>query len=121
MFNSARPDWQQFGLFDSQGWALLVLGLATWRVTSLLVEEGGPWNLLGRLRHRLGVRYDEASRAYGLNVLSEALTCAWCLSLWTGAGWTIFWLATGRLALWVALPFCLSAAAVVVQRLVGKE
>lgn len=93
----------------------LVFGLATWRVASLLVEEDGPWDLLGRLRYRLGVRYDEESQPYGTNVLAKALTCVWCLSLWVGIAWSVLWLCAGQHALWAALPFAFSAVAVVLN------
>lgn len=89
----------------------VLMGLATWRLASLAVKEDGPWDLLCRLRHLIGVRYDEHSRAYGLNVVASGLTCVWCASVWVGGLLTVAYLAW-PVATWLAcLPLALSAAA----------
>lgn len=83
---------------------LTLAGLATWRLTHLLVAEDGPWDLLVRFR-----------RAVGTGVLGELLDCFSCLSLWiaaplaylVGASWP------ERALLWPAL----SALACVLERL----
>jgi hypothetical protein len=70
-------------------YALVVL--AAWRVTSLLVREDGPFDLLARFRYLIGVRYNELSEPYGTNVVASAFACTWCLSVWIGflaAGFT---------------------------------
>ena len=64
---------------------LLVSILATWRVSSLLVNESGPYDILGRFRDWVGVAYDESSRPYGKNVVAAMLLCLWCTSFWVGA------------------------------------
>lgn len=67
--------------------------LATWRLTHLLVSEDGPWDLVVRLRSRLGD--SEAGRA---------MDCFYCTSLWLAMpmaflaarspwGWLLCWLA----------------------------
>ena len=98
---------------------LLVLGLATWRLTSLLNAESGPYNILTRLRYLIGVRYNDHSEPYGKNQVAEMILCTWCLSVWVGLilgityyFWRDFW--------WVMVPFSLSAVAIVIERLVGE-
>jgi hypothetical protein len=50
---------------------LLRLTLATWRITSLLVQERGPYALLLRLReHHAGTE------------VGKALECVWCTSVY---------------------------------------
>lgn len=95
----------------------ILLGLATWRLTSLLVNEEGPWDMLARIRHWLGVRYDQQSNAYGLNMVARALTCVWCASMWVAAFWVCLYLIF-PMAKWIAMPFALSAAAIMIERLV---
>lgn len=97
---------------------LLLLGLATWRLTSLLVNEDGPFDLFVKLRWLLGVRFDEQSQRQGTNMLAKGLLCIWCTSIWVAAGWAgLFTIATEASRL-LALPLALSAAAIVVERLV---
>lgn len=73
-------------------WPSFVLAsLAVWRISHLLALEDGPFDLIVRLRIRLG----EAGRV---------LDCFYCMSLWvaalmalfvspTGQGWWCIWLA----------------------------
>ena len=63
----------------------LILALATWRVTSLLVSEDGPWFMFVKLRVWMGVRYDsETLQPIADNVIASAFLCLWCLSFWVG-------------------------------------
>ena len=94
---------------------LVILALATWRLTSLLVWEDGPFEFFARLRHGLGVRYDEANNAYGTNWLANGIVCPACASVWFGIAWGtayMLWHPTWM----IALPFALSAGAIVVER-----
>lgn len=74
-------------------WRFGLAALAVWRVTHLLAEEDGPWDLIARLRGRLGA-----------NILGRLMDCFYCLSLWialplavlTSNGWfglAVHWLA----------------------------
>lgn len=98
-----------------------ILGLATWRLTSLLVYEAGPYELLARFRRTIGVYYDERSRAQGRNEFARAFTCAWCLSVWIGAAVAGAYYLSSELTVAAALPFALSAIAVLVESIVGEE
>jgi len=61
---------------------LIELILACWRLSSLIVFEDGPFDIFGKLRNAAGVRYTEDTTPYGTNVVSEAMTCLWCTSVW---------------------------------------
>lgn len=83
---------------------LIILILATWRLTSLVLREDGPWKLFVHLRTILG-RTD---------VGIGALSCFWCLSVWIGTLLSL-------LSLWgyghlVMLPLALSAAAIGMEK-----
>lgn len=56
---------------------LVLVGLATWRVSSLLVYEDGPWHVFDRMRGRIGLH-----DAGEMGVVQEAFSCVWCLSVW---------------------------------------
>ena len=60
----------------------VLLVLATWRITSMVVREDGPFSAFARLRKLIGVRYDAHSVAYGTNTLAEGILCVWCASVW---------------------------------------
>lgn len=69
---------------------VIIVGLTVWRISSLLVREDGPYDVLAKVRHTAGVRYDEYSRAIGQNVIAKALTCVWCISIWVAGGAALF-------------------------------
>ena len=94
---------------DSDGlyagiWLRFVLGvLATWRVSHLIVSEDGPWNVIARLRRRLG-----ATQA------GQWMDCFGCTSLWVAAPFAPFVVrGTMEVAIcWLAL----SGAALLLQQ-----
>lgn len=61
---------------------LLIAVLATWRISSLLVREDGPFDIFALIRTVAGVKYDENSNAYSGNVFGKMLLCLWCTSIW---------------------------------------
>lgn len=84
---------------------LFLLGtLAVWRVTHFLHAEDGPWDLVARLRRRLGDGF-----------WGGLVECFYCLSLWVAApfAYLLGEEVPERLLLWPAL----SAAAIVLERL----
>ena len=93
----------------------VILALATWRLTSLLVWEDGPFEVFARIRHVLGVRYDEGNVPYGENWLAKGVVCPACTSVWFGIFWAVAYLLWPDVV-WVALPFALSAGAGIVER-----
>lgn len=94
---------------------LLVGGLATWRMASLLAEEDGPWGILEWLRVKMGMKFDAMSQPYGATEIAKTILCIWCSTPWIGAAWAAFWLAAPRAAFALAMPFALSAVALIVN------
>lgn len=94
----------------------LILALATWRISSLLVNEDGPWAMFARLRAVVGVYYDESLQRQADAVLAGVFNCVWCMSVWAGLAWAVAYYAWPALTVWMALPLALSAAAIVVER-----
>ena len=97
--------------------ALLVLGLATWRISSLLVSEEGPFGILVKFRYIIGIRYDELSNPVGTNVIADLFTCVWCASVWIGLFFAILWFINHDLAFIVSFPFALSSVAVIIDQI----
>jgi len=98
----------------------LVLALATWRLTSLLVWEDGPFEVFAKLRHRLGVRYDEMSQPYGSNWFAKGVVCPACASVWFGTMWGIAYLLWNP-TWYIAFLFALSAGAIIVESLIADK
>jgi hypothetical protein len=47
----------------------IILALATWRLSNLLVNESGPYDVFERVRARVGVYYDDYGSPQGRNEL----------------------------------------------------
>lgn len=58
--------------------------LATWRLTSLLVNEPGPYDVFGQFRDIVGIEYDELGRKIFTSELAKMFGCFWCCSIWVG-------------------------------------
>jgi hypothetical protein len=86
--------------------------LATWRLTSLLHKEDGPFDVFALARDAAGVRYDELSRPVSENPVGKALTCFWCTSIWSA-------LIVSRGSLLKALAY--SAGAILIEGLRGRS
>lgn len=93
-------------------WLRLILAaLATWRLTYMLTEELGPFDVFKRIRDRVGVYYLREDGWPDTN-LGRLFSCCKCMSMWTGV---LF----GFLALtplwWAAIPFAMSAPVVFIR------
>ncbi len=95
----------------------LIIALGTWRLSSLLADEDGPFTIFGRLRHAVGVRYDERSQRYGTNELAKMVMCLWCNSIWLGVVATALYYWQASLTLLMCFPFAISAFAIIVTEL----
>lgn len=89
-----EPSWQE----------LLLVMLATWRITHLLANEDGPGEIVLRLRVRLGASW-----------LGRLMDCFYCLSLWVALP-AAACVATG-LGGWIVAWLGLSGAACLLERL----
>lgn len=103
---------------------LLIAALAVYRLTYMLNAEAGPGDIFGRLRARVGVKYDQYSNPQGTNWISEGILCFYCLSVWIAFAVTVL-VAIGiilnrlDLALWVLFPFAISGGAVFLKKWAG--
>lgn len=95
---------------------LIILILATWRISSLFVNEDGPFDMFARLRALVGIRYNELSNAYSTNVLAGLFNCLWCFSVWVGLALMISYSQYPNQTILVCLPFALSAGAIMVDK-----
>ncbi len=87
---------------------LLIGALAVWRITHLLQAEDGPWEVVVRLRRRLGAGF-----------WGKLMDCFYCLSVWIAlpAAWWLGQSWPERLILWPAL----SGAAILLERVTNPN
>lgn len=71
----------------------LLIGLAAWRLTSLLSSEAGPFDVFQRIREMFGVTHDDGGVVFGVpqTFMAMLITCPWCLGVWMAAGCWILW------------------------------
>lgn len=67
----------------------LIICLAVWNLTSLLVQEEGPFKMFTRIRFWAGVDIgpdNKLYKRYGINTVQDtiagAFMCVWCMSRW---------------------------------------
>lgn len=60
---------------------LVESGLATWRISHMLVYEAGPFDIFVKMRTHFGIEHDDndVPIAWPHGVVFQ---CVWCLSVW---------------------------------------
>lgn len=100
----------------------ILLGiLATWRLTSLLNRERGPYDILVKFRKLLGVRFDEYSEPYATKNLAEGVLCFRCCSVWGGTAIALLMALMG-IQRWLDVPLlilALSSGGIVIEELLS--
>ncbi len=90
---------------------VLLVGLAAWRIGSLLVYERGPFAIFERLREVFTIG-DGDDPGHLRREVSAALDCVWCITVWASiALWLLYPVAPQVVALLAAMTI-----AVVVER-----
>ena len=96
---------------------LLIAALATWRLSSLLVNEGGPGDVFHRMRDRFGA-YVLGEDDRPQTNLGRLFACVWCLSVWAAVPVSML----AVTPLWVLLiPLALSAAAIALNEMIQNS
>ena len=93
----------------------LILALATWRISSLLANEAGPYDIFERSRKCAGTYYDEYSNPQGKNELAKMLICLWCNSIWIGLVLAVGYWLLGDFVVWLSLPLALSTITILID------
>ena len=96
---------------------VILLGLANWRLASLLAKESGPFHIFKKLRELTGIKHDQQSVVFSVpeKFWAELISCVWCTSVWTGIFWAVLFFVSPKIAIILALPLALSSVAVVIE------
>jgi len=96
----------------------IILIMAIWRLSSLIAREDGLFDVFGKIRVMLGVRYDKHGFPYGSTHISEGLICMWCNSIWLGILFAITYHFYPDITIALSFPFALSTGALVMERII---
>lgn len=103
---------------------LIIAALAVYRLTFMLNAEAGPGDIFGRLRARMGVKFDQYSNPYSDHWIGQGVLCYYCLSVWIAFGISALVLAAfafnrADIAFWGLLPFALSGISIFLKKWTG--
>jgi len=94
---------------------LIIVILATWRLSSLIAGEDGPWNIFLRLRLKLGFEYDKHSKLIAKTELAKGMECPYCNSIWI-ASFLVLPLVSNPIE-WLYYLLAVSAGAIIVDKI----
>lgn len=99
---------------------IILLGLATWRISSLFVNEDGPFRVFEKLRGYLDFDLNEQGKEVPpnkvLGLLNDLLGCVWCLSIWVAAGLYLLWMLFPAFTEGFCTIFAVSAIAILIDK-----
>ena len=100
---------------------IVLMGLATWRLTSLLGEEAGPFKLFTRLREVLGIEHycDGLPMQYPNTFFGKLWSCVYCLSVWVAGFMVAFYVFLPDPAIIFALWLSLSTITILIEEEYG--
>lgn len=112
------------------GVELAVMGLAAWRLSSLLgnVDEHGPYDALTQLRAAAGVvfgednipTYDPLAPRWKQE-LTKGILCHWCNSVWIGGAIGVAYAILPTVTVTLCLPFALSTLVIIAMRMIDSS
>jgi hypothetical protein len=100
---------------------IVILILATWRISSLLANEAGPAGVLDSLRHWLGIRHNDIGERYSMSAVGDEILCQWCTSLWIGAVLGLLYWLWPLVTVYVTLPLALSTGTILIMTSKGLQ
>ena len=97
---------------------LVVMGLAVWRMSSLLTSEKGPLHIFVHIRELARIKHSDTGKVSVIpeTFWGELLSCVWCISPYIALVATVLYLLFGSVIVWCCLPLALSAFAILVHR-----
>lgn len=98
---------------------LIIIGLACWRISSMVVGEEGPWFVFDNIRRlvKAGDYNDlpEPDRRWFIGIFE----CVWCCSMWVGIAYAAIYYISPEFSVLCAVPFAISAISIVVHHMIG--
>lgn len=106
---------------------LMIAGLATWRISYLLVYEKGPWQLSRKLREWAGIQHNEDGDPIAIpdSMPGAVFGCTWCMSVWVAMVVTVVMVPSLPMSViqavrLAAITMAVSAVAIVVGEVIDR-
>lgn len=99
--------------------ALVVLSLAVWRISHLLMVESGPFRIFVHLRKLMGIEHDadDEPNLWPNTYFGQMFECPYCLTMNLAIVFGLLWIFFPTITLYIALPFAISTMALLVNGL----
>lgn len=96
----------------------IILSLATFRLSSLLVNETGPWWIFVKIRKIAGIQHDQTGdiMSWDDKFFAEVLVCVWCTSVWVATGLMILWHYFPIPTIFISTIFAFSTVAILANK-----
>jgi len=97
--------------------AMLIIGCATWRLSHMILFEGGPFDFFIEIREEIGIEHDVdgSPLVYPDSLFGSLFSCLSCMSMWVAIGFIIVLLIFPTLTIVLSMPFAVSAIAVMID------
>ena len=102
---------------------IILLGLACFRLSSLFVNEDGPFKMFRKLREKFGITHYENGIICEIpdKFLCNLFSCVWCLSVWISGALVVGYIFLPTPTIYFSLWLSLSTIAMVIQWLVAHS
>lgn len=94
---------------------LVVVGLASWRLAYLLVEESGPFDLIVNFRKAIGVNDVQQP-----GMLTRLFACVLCMSGWTTPALMLCWWSGIDVLAWIVIGLACWGLAAAIHLLTNR-
>lgn len=81
----------------------IILSIALWRLTMLIVHDSLPFELGDKFRDKIGVNYDDFGEQVATNQLAQLFTCVWCMGIWISLPFALYFYRENFFIYWLAL------------------
>jgi hypothetical protein len=99
-------------------WEFIIIILSVWRIVTFIQDESGPWDVMLKIRSKLGIVHDDDKCPTGWpdGLIGGLFKCFWCLSFWVGIIVLLIWL----ILPWFILIFAISTGAILINEIITR-
>lgn len=101
--------------------SIIALPFAVWRLSSLFVSESGPFDIMDKIRYRVGIRYNEYNQIYTINTFADLFSCVWCMSVWVSAFLVIITIIDNFAGAMINVALAGSCIAIMIDTILEKD